>query len=67
MLIKLADIKHTGKFYKKFVINNRKCMTNFSLMEVEGKWMVGARWRLNYPISTTVGAGLPNYYRPVVA
>ena len=39
-------------------------MTNFSLMKVEGKWMVGARWRLNYPISTTVGAGLPNQLSP---
>ena len=41
MLINLADIKGTGKFYKKFVFNICKCMTNFSLMEVEGRWMVG--------------------------
>ena len=41
MLINLADMKDTGKFYKKFIFNICKCMTKFSLMEVEGRWMVG--------------------------
>ena len=60
MFANIADIKHTGKFYKKFLF---KLYIKFQFDRTVGggcNTQSDSQWELNYPISSTVVGGLPN-------